>query len=385
MKLKKLVIGVAIVCVTGVIVVACGGGDDSIEITKGTVIQNVTVVSTRDGSLATDMSVIVYGGKIQKLTKQYVRTSGTAQAIDGTGKFVVPGFLDMHEHSMAAVDSQPNYWPLMVANGVTGVREMGGSAALIARARQLNLDSTAGRVDAPEVLMIPGDIFGGQAPTAALATAFVQQQKANGADFIKVTAGSRDAVLAILAEAKLQNLDVAGHLIPALSAVESSNAGWRSVEHLGSGFGLAIDCTTDEATLRPSILANAARPPFPATYTLSPRLYDGTINAPLYQSILNTYSDAKCATVAQTFAKNGTWTVPTLIRLRMMNFSDDATYRNDPNLIYVDKTRRLLWEQLGAQFSVSVPATAATTLRASVSDTPGARISTISTSRSGLG
>ena len=46
-----------------------------------------------------------------------------------------------------------------------------------------------------------------------------------------------------------------------------------------------------------------------------------------------------------------------------MNFSDDATFRSDPNLIYVDKTRRLLWEQLGAQFSVSVPATAATTLR----------------------
>ena len=84
MKLKKLVIGVATICVTGVIVVACGGGDDSIEITKGTVIQNVTVVSTRDGSLATDMSVIVDGGKIQTLTKKSVRTSGTAQAIDGT-------------------------------------------------------------------------------------------------------------------------------------------------------------------------------------------------------------------------------------------------------------------------------------------------------------
>ena len=53
----------ATVCVTGVIVVACGG-DDSIEITQGTVIQNVTVVSTRDGSLTTDMSVIIDGGKI---------------------------------------------------------------------------------------------------------------------------------------------------------------------------------------------------------------------------------------------------------------------------------------------------------------------------------
>ena len=362
MKIKKLVIGVATVCVTGVILVACGG-DDSIEITQGTVIQNVTVVSTRDGSLATDMSVVVDAGKIQKITKKYVRASGMAQAVDATGKYVVPGFLDMHTHAMAAVDQQPTYWPLMIANGVTGIREMGGSAALITRARQLNVESAAGRIDAPEVLMIPGDIFGGQAPTAPLAVAFVQKQKANGADFIKLTAGSRDAVLAILGEAKLQSLDVAGHLVPAVSAVDSSNAGWKSVEHLGSGFGFAIDCATDEATLRSSILTDAARPPFPATFTLSPRLYDGTINAPLYQRILNTYSESKCATVAQTFAKNGTWAVPTLTRLRMMNFSDEAVYRTDPNLVYVDKTRRLLWEQLGAQYSISVPTTAATTLR----------------------
>lgn len=362
MNSKSLVTALIAASAVVVVLVACGG-DDSIEITQGTVIQNVTVVSTRDGSLSTDMSVIVDGGKIQKLTKKYVRTKGTAQAVDGTGKFVVPGFLDMHTHAMAAVDLPTTYWPLLIANGVTGIREMGGSAALITRARQLNVESAAGRVDAPEVLMIPGDIFGGQAPTAPLAVQFVQTQKANGADFIKVTAGTRDAVLAILGEAKLQGLDVAGHLAPAISALDSSNAGWRAIEHLGSGFGLAIDCATDEATIRPSILTDAARPPFPATFTISPRLYDGAINAPLYQRIFNTYSDAKCTTLAQAFVKNGTWTVPTLTRLRMMNFSDDPVYRADPNLIYVDKTRRLLWEQLSAQFSTTMPSTAVATLR----------------------
>ena len=37
---------------------------------------------------------------------------------------MVPGYLDMHAHTVAFADSQPTYWPLLIANGVTGIREM---------------------------------------------------------------------------------------------------------------------------------------------------------------------------------------------------------------------------------------------------------------------
>ena len=40
--------------------------------------------------------------------------------IDGKGKFLIPGLWDMHVHL-----SVPEiYFPLLVANGITGVREM---------------------------------------------------------------------------------------------------------------------------------------------------------------------------------------------------------------------------------------------------------------------
>ena len=41
----------------------------------------------------------------------------------------MPGFNDMHTHAVVAVDQTPTYWPLLIANGITGIREMSGSAA----------------------------------------------------------------------------------------------------------------------------------------------------------------------------------------------------------------------------------------------------------------
>ena len=121
MKTRETLIACAIAAAVAVAVVACGGeGNGLIEITTGTVIRNVTVVNTRDGSLASGMAVVVDGGKIQKIASSgIVRTSGTAQDVDATGKYVVPGFLDMHTHTIDAADLQPTNWPLLIANGIT--------------------------------------------------------------------------------------------------------------------------------------------------------------------------------------------------------------------------------------------------------------------------
>jgi hypothetical protein len=308
------------------------------------------------------MSVVIDGGQIRKIAESsVVRTSGTARVVDATGQYLVPGFLDMHTHAMAAADKPVTHWPLLIAHGITGVREMSGSADTIQRVRQLNVDSAAGLIDAPEVLQIAGDLFAGQAPTAELAVAFVQQQKTIGADFLKVVGGPPAAVMAALGEAKIQSLGVAGHLITSVPAADLSGAGWRAIEHLGAGWGYLLDCSTDEAAIRADALAGAARPPFPATFVINPHVYDGATNAPFYQRVMDTYSASKCQNLAQTFVHNDTWQVPTLIRLRTMKFGADPAYRNDPNLQYVDPTTRALWEQLAQDFVGNVPPVAAAT------------------------
>ena len=173
-------------------------------VTSGLVLDNVTVVNTRDGSLAPKQALLIQAGKVTSVVAAgTLETTGAAQWVDGTGKYLVPGYLDMHVHSMPAADKPVTFWPLLIANGITGVREMAGSAALIQRVKKLNEDSAAGRVDAPEVLQVPGELFGAPLPPPRLQQ-MVRDQKEQGASFIKLVGSSREGALAILANYSFQ-------------------------------------------------------------------------------------------------------------------------------------------------------------------------------------
>lgn len=351
---------------------ACAVGDPSpnvttVDITQGTVIDHVTVVDTRDGRLSPDMTVVLDQGRIARLLPTHplrplTLASGVTR-VDGSGQYLVPGFMDMHTHAMPPVGAALAPWPMLLAHGVTGVREMSGSPASIMRARQLNADSAAGRIDAPEVLQMPADLIAGNLPAAAV-VALAGQHQAAGADFIKLINANRESTLALLAEGQRLGLGVAGHLPIAISAVDAARAGMRAIEHLGSGMGILLDCAADEAAIRRTMLSGgAARPPFPPTFVISPTLYRA-VEAPLYQRILDSFDAAKCAAVTQVLASQQTWQVPTLLRLKTMAASADAAYRQDPNLVYVDKTIRALWQSLADQYASQVPAGAAATFRA---------------------
>lgn len=364
------------------LVSGCAVFDDApVTVTSGTVIDNVAVVNTRDGSVAAGRAVAVDGGKIVRIAAAgSIRAAGAAQSVDATGKYAVPGFLDMHAHALATADRRPPYWPLMIANGITGFREMSGSVELLERGKRLNKEIAYGAVIAPALLAQPGRLYSlipdgrrvGIA-TAEAAVAEVDQQKRLGADFIKIISVNRDVFFATVDAAKKQSLPLVGHLSPVVSATEASNAGMRAMEHLGAGLiGVAIDCSTDEAALRQLVRERAAAPrpvpPGPPPPALILRLLANPLiiqagDADLAARVLATWDESRCRTLARTFARNGTWQIPTLIRLRTMQFGADAAYRNDPNLKYVDPLTRTMWREVADEFAARVPASAAETYK----------------------
>lgn len=330
----------------------------TLDVENGLVVRNATVVNTRDGSLRYGQTIVIADGKILKISSNTsIRAGRTSQTIDATGKYVVPGYLDMHTHALDSIDMQPANWPMMIASGITGIREAGGVPNATVRAKLLNADSAAGHIDAPEVLMTPGDALSGMT-SAAQAIHAVQQRKAQGADFIKVTSASREVMVATLSEAKAQGLTVAGHLTPALSAMESSQAGMRSIEHLGSSMGTLLDCSTDEAAIRQALLKGPGLTP-PAI----PSFSANAANAVLFQRVLDTYSEEKCQALAHVFVRNETWHVPTLIRVRTLLISDDPAYSSDPGAVYVDKGLLTSWQQGAQRFSTSLSAAERATFR----------------------
>ncbi len=93
---------------------ACALFDDApVTVASGTVIDNVTIVDVRDGSLRAGRAIALDGGRIVRIASAgSIRATGAAQIVDAAGKYAVPGFLDMHAHALAAADRRPPFWPL---------------------------------------------------------------------------------------------------------------------------------------------------------------------------------------------------------------------------------------------------------------------------------
>jgi hypothetical protein len=115
----------------------------------------------------------------------------------------------MHTHVLGPEDPVGDL-DLMLANGITGSRQMGANAELLRQWRDGELPDSDSR---PELLAMPGAVLIPlNAPTDEAAVATVRQQKAAGADFIKVGFVTPSAVFAAQAEAVRLGVPILGHL-----------------------------------------------------------------------------------------------------------------------------------------------------------------------------
>src|SRR5882672_5686438 len=99
------------------------------------VLNHVTVADVRTGTLQPDQTVIIEGNHITFVgPNKSVKFSDRAQLVDGRNLFVIPGLWDMHVHLVFGdwfPDAQEISLPLLVANGVTGVRDMGSELGIV--------------------------------------------------------------------------------------------------------------------------------------------------------------------------------------------------------------------------------------------------------------
>ena len=92
------------------------------------VIQRATVIDATGKPPQPDMTVIVEGDRIVAVSPwKKAKVAKEAQVLEGKGKFLIPGLWDMHVHGATAAGPNSPY-PLYLANGVVGVREMWGPA-----------------------------------------------------------------------------------------------------------------------------------------------------------------------------------------------------------------------------------------------------------------
>jgi imidazolonepropionase-like amidohydrolase len=258
-------------------------------------ITHVTLIDATGATPQSDITVVTSGRTITQLGKSAtISIPKSATVIDARGKFLIPGLWDMHVHEIFGdwLPEDEKIIPLLfVSNGVTGVRDMGGDLEPLKKWRSR---IAAGDLIGPRMI-IAGPMLDGPVPAfpssapikdAADGRRTVDELKNNGADFIKIQSlVPRDGYFAAAAEAKKIGITLVGHVPDKVRAVEASNAGQKSIEHLT---GVFEGCSTVEDELM-------AQP-----------------RGPGRGRFLSTYDPERAKALMALFVRNQTWQVPTL-------------------------------------------------------------------------
>src|SRR2546426_9727541 len=280
------------------------------------VLTNVTVVDVRTGTLQPEQTVILERNHIASVgPSKSAKYPRNAASVNCRGLFLIPGLWDMHVHLVFGdwfPDAQDISLPLFVANGVTGVRDMGSELDIVQGWRN---EIEAGRLIGPRIYA-SGPMLDGPKPrfpsSVAIATPedahrAVADLKRRGADFIKLQSLiPRDAAFAIAEEAKKQEIAFEGHVPDAVRASEMSAAGMKSFEHLIGIF---------EGS--------------------SPAEHEFLKGNKTEGRFLATYDPARAASLAAILAKNQTWQCPTLVWERGGNLIDVSDFGKDTRAKYV--------------------------------------------------
>lgn len=203
-------------------------------------IKGVSIVDVDLGEIVAGRTVLVSDGRIKEIAPDAAApASAGAKIIDGGGRYLVPSLWDMHVHPM-----YENDLPLLVANGVGGIRIMAGEPHHLAWRASIELGEKVG----PR-LLVAGPIVEGLPPpelasvvatedrrlikTAEEGAAEVRKQKAAGFDYIKVYNNiPLDAYRGLVAEAARLRIPVVGH-VPFQAGLSGVLAARQaSIEHL---------------------------------------------------------------------------------------------------------------------------------------------------------
>jgi imidazolonepropionase-like amidohydrolase len=302
------------------------------------VITDVNIVDVRTGEVRHDQVVVVEKNRItavgSRKDTRYPRNAPTV--INARGSYLIPGLWDMHVHLVFG-DWFPNAeqisLPLFVANGITGVRDMGSDLEVVQTWRN---SIEGGTLLGPRI-MTSGPMLDGPKPrfpsSIPIATPedgrqAVENLKRAGADFIKLQSLiPRDAVFAIADEAIKQEIPFEGHVPDSVRASEMSKVGMHSFEHL-------IGIFEGSSPLEDDFLKGGK------TET----------------RFLESYNPERAAALASLLAQNQTWQCPTLVWERGGNLIDVTDFGKDTRAKYVpaywkDKTWKKFVDEIEADFN----------------------------------
>lgn len=280
------------------------------------VFTHVTVIDATGASPMPDMTLVITGDRITSVARGgQVTIPRGARVVNARGKYLIPGLWDMHVHLSWTTSSA---LPVLVANGVTSVRDLGGR---LSELDEWRTKIAAGLLTGPRILRA-GPILNGQkfntyqmvSGNADETRGVVRALKEVGVDFLKTHRRMpRDSYFALIDEAKKQGLTLVGHIPMTVSPEEASDAGQATLEHTET-------------------------------------LFEGTFAAALkgrkLPEAIRQFRTEDAEKLFARFVKNHTVVDPTLIAYRSYVDAVDPSSPPDPRIRYVALSLKKEWAKL---------------------------------------
>lgn len=276
-------------------------------------VTNVNVITmTVENKIIENATVVIKDKKILSINSAI---PDKAKLINGKGKWLIPGLIDMHVHNLADVNFGSNYptkgataftntqdfMLLYVANGVTTAFELSARPEHFGERNEIIKGNVIGPRIALAFLIDGGEGSGNVANTPADGRQTVRIAKAQGYEFIKVYSSLNiETFKAVVDEAAKQGMKVVGHI--------------------------------------PNAFKGKIEEAFVANYGL-------VAHAEEYAKQTDSFSDKDAKRFAQIAKKNGTWLTPTLItmvKIKEQVRSLDAI-ANLPSFKYVHPLMQSKW------------------------------------------
>jgi hypothetical protein len=299
---------------------------------RSLLIKNIDIVDVEKGKLQKNSDVLVRGTVIIKITRG-ISTTGLPYdtVVDGAGRYLLPGLWDMHTHTW----SEEQIFPLLIANGVTGIRGMFDEMGNVKRWRKKIND---GEITGP-LLKVSGPIVDGPQPIWPGSVAIKDTLQARRAvdslknklqtDFVKVySLLSREAYFTIADEANKQKFPFAGHVPNVVTVLEAAKAGQKSQEHL-YGF---IEAASDSADYFLKLVQG--------------KITDSSLKdrAQRKAFILRTFNPQKLNRLLQELKTYDSWICPTLTVNRGIAYMNDSTLLRHPRMQYLAGFYKNFWD-----------------------------------------
>lgn len=292
---------------------------------------DVNVVDVRTGDVLPAQTVLVRDRRIEAVGPAGEATvPADARVVDVAGAYVIPGLWDMHVHIGYGDALVRNvFFPMYVAYGVTGVREMSGDSVLLRLRSEVEQGTATGpRLVVGGLVDAPFRAGGGMpfvpARTREEGAAAVDSLAHRGFDFVKTYSFvSPEAYRGIQERARELDMEVSGHIPIEVELEDAMSLGHGTIEHMA---GIEFACSAREDELRERYGAELSRMASDSVAADSAMMLFGRSE---WEPIAEQDAVA-CKRLHADLAAAGASVVPTLIRQQLVSRRFETPILSDP-------------------------------------------------------